>query len=70
MTLTHPAYGQLRAVTPSASVLLANNPGPMTLDGTNTWILRSPDRTDCVVVDPGPDDAEHIAAIAGATGGA
>ncbi|MFI9537370.1 MBL fold metallo-hydrolase [Nocardia fusca] len=70
VTLTHPAYGQLRAVTPSASVLLANNPGPMTLDGTNTWILRSPDRADCVVVDPGPHDPEHIAAIAEATGGA
>ncbi|WP_328390100.1 MBL fold metallo-hydrolase [Nocardia sp. NBC_00416] len=70
MTLTHPAYAQLRTVTPSAAVLLANNPGPMTLDGTNTWILRSPGRTDCVVIDPGPDDPAHIAAIAEATGGA
>jgi glyoxylase-like metal-dependent hydrolase (beta-lactamase superfamily II) len=70
MTLTHPAYGQLRAVTPSAAVLLANNPGPMTLDGTNTWILRVPGHSDCVVVDPGPDMPEHIAAIAEATGGA
>ncbi|MGI5221908.1 MBL fold metallo-hydrolase [Nocardia sp. CA-290969] len=70
MTLTHPAYGQLRAVTPSAAVLLADNPGPMTLDGTNTWILRAPGQTHCVVVDPGPDDPDHIAAIAEATGGA
>ncbi|MFI1465022.1 MBL fold metallo-hydrolase [Nocardia carnea] len=70
MTLAHPAYGKLRAVTPTAAVLLANNPGPMTLDGTNTWILRAPGHTDCVVVDPGPDDSTHIAAIAAATGGA
>ncbi|MGW0181876.1 MBL fold metallo-hydrolase [Nocardia sp. NPDC003345] len=70
MTLTHPAYGQLREVTASASVLLADNPGPMTLDGTNTWILRAPGRRDCVVVDPGPDDPVHIARIAEVTGGA
>ncbi|NEW30676.1 MBL fold metallo-hydrolase, partial [Nocardia cyriacigeorgica] len=54
MTLTHPAYGQLRQVTPSAAVLLADNPGQMTLDGTNTWILRAPEASGYVVVDPGP----------------
>lgn len=70
MTLTHPAYGQLRVVTPSAAVLLADNPGPMTLDGTNTWILRAPGYPAHVVVDPGPDDPDHIAAIVEATGGA
>jgi glyoxylase-like metal-dependent hydrolase (beta-lactamase superfamily II) len=56
----HPAYGVLRPVTASASVLLAENPSVMTLEGTNTWILRAPDATDCVVVDPGPDDDEHL----------
>ena len=35
-----PAYGLLRPVTETASVLLCNNPGLMTLDGTNTWVLR------------------------------
>src|SRR5439155_24933968 len=39
---------------------LAPNPSPMTLDGTNTWILRSPDETECVVVDPGPLDDGHL----------
>ncbi len=33
---SHPAYGRLRPVTETASVLLANNPGKMTLEGTNT----------------------------------
>jgi glyoxylase-like metal-dependent hydrolase (beta-lactamase superfamily II) len=58
--VTFPAYGVLRPVTPTASVLLADNPSVMTLEGTNTWILRAPDATDCVVVDPGPDDEEHL----------
>lgn len=60
----HPAYGELRAVTSHASVLLAGNPSPMTLDGTNTWVLRAPEATACVVVDPGPDDEEHLQRVA------
>jgi glyoxylase-like metal-dependent hydrolase (beta-lactamase superfamily II) len=64
MTLAHPAYGQLRQVTPTAAVLLANNPGQMTLDGTNTWILRAPGHSEFVVVDPGPRDRSHSQAIA------
>ncbi|MEU7767558.1 MBL fold metallo-hydrolase [Nocardia sp. NPDC049190] len=69
MTPTHPAYGQLRPVTETAAVLLADNPGQMTLEGTNTWILRAPGRSDCVVVDPGPRDKSHSRAIVEATGG-
>jgi glyoxylase-like metal-dependent hydrolase (beta-lactamase superfamily II) len=60
----HPAYGLLRPVTRSASVLLCDNPGLMTLEGTNTWVLRGPGSDEIVVVDPGPDDAAHIARIA------
>lgn len=69
MTPTHPAYGQLRQVTPTAAVLLADNPGPMTLDGTNTWILRAPGRSEYVVIDPGPEQAEHTDGIVAATSG-
>ncbi len=69
MSLTHPAYGRLRAVTPTASVLLANNPSQMTLQGTNTWILRAPGRSDCIVIDPGPQDREHTEALVRETGG-
>ncbi len=58
------AYGQLRAVTPLASVLLERNPSPMTLEGTNTWVLRAPGEERCVVVDPGEDDPEHLGAVA------
>jgi glyoxylase-like metal-dependent hydrolase (beta-lactamase superfamily II) len=63
-SLTHPAYGRLRPVTETASVLLANNPGLMTLDGTNTWVLQGPGSDELVVVDPGPDDDEHVGKIA------
>ncbi len=55
-----------RQVTALATVLLAPNPGPMTLDGTNTWLLRAAGEPGCVVVDPGPDDAGHLAAVAAA----
>ena len=50
---------------PVVTRVLAPNPSPMTLDGTNTWVLRDgPDRP-AVVVDPGPLDEGHLAAVAG-----
>jgi glyoxylase-like metal-dependent hydrolase (beta-lactamase superfamily II) len=54
----------VRAVTPVASVVLAPNPGPMTLEGTNTWVLRAPGAQQCVVVDPGPLHEGHLAEVA------
>ncbi|MGD1255415.1 MBL fold metallo-hydrolase [Mycobacterium seoulense] len=64
-SLSHPAYGRLRPVTDTASVLLADNPGLLTLEGTNTWVLRGEGSDEMVVVDPGPDDDEHLARVAG-----
>ena len=61
----HPAYGELRPVTPLASVLLAENPSPMTLEGTNSWVLRAPGNETCVIVDPGEQDEAHLARVAG-----
>jgi glyoxylase-like metal-dependent hydrolase (beta-lactamase superfamily II) len=56
----HPAYELVRDVTPMASVLLQQNPGPMTLDGTNTWLLRAPGAHETIVVDPGQSDDTHL----------
>ncbi len=44
--------------------VLAPNPGPMTLDGTNTWVLRADAAARAVVVDPGPALADHLDAVA------
>ncbi|GIH08990.1 putative hydrolase (beta-lactamase-like) [Rhizocola hellebori] len=40
-------------------LIRADNPGYMTLEGTNTWVL-----SDGTVIDPGPDDPIHLEAIA------
>ena len=49
---------------PEATLVRAPNPGPMTLDGTNSWVLRAPGARGAIVVDPGPDDAGHLARLA------
>ncbi|HET6153815.1 MAG TPA: MBL fold metallo-hydrolase [Marmoricola sp.] len=57
MTWTGGSYGE------RAQCLLAPNANIMTLDGTNTWVLREPGSRRSVVVDPGPPDAAHLAGI-------
>jgi len=37
--------------------VLAPNPGPFTLEGTNTWIVGA---RPSLVLDPGPDDPQHL----------
>jgi glyoxylase-like metal-dependent hydrolase (beta-lactamase superfamily II) len=63
--MSAPAYGVLRQVSPVASVLLENNPSSMTLEGTNSWVLRAPGASGSVVVDPGYEDIEHLTLLAG-----
>jgi len=56
--------------TPRATCLLAPNPSPMTLEGTNTWVIAEPGSLSVVVVDPGPDDEGHLRRVlAAAVGG-
>lgn len=58
------------AGTPRATCVLAPNPGPMTLDGTNTWVLGEPGSKEAVVVDPGPLHEGHLRAVLAAAEGA
>lgn len=62
--MTHPRTGRVRGVSSGVSVLLADNPGPMTLDGTNSYLLSGPGAAGFVVVDPGPDEADHLQQLA------
>ena len=50
------------AYSPSVTCVLAPNPSPMTLDGTNTWLIGDLGGA-IIVIDPGPDDDAHLRAI-------
>ncbi|MEZ0492353.1 MBL fold metallo-hydrolase [Kineococcus sp. TBRC 1896] len=56
-------------VTDRATCVLEGNAGPMTLDGTNTWVLAAPGSDEAVVIDPGEDDRAHRAAVAAVLAG-
>ena len=47
---------------PEVLRIVAPNPGPMTLAGTNTYVVGA---NPAWVIDPGPDDPQHLAAIRG-----
>ncbi|MDO9378183.1 MAG: MBL fold metallo-hydrolase [Nocardioidaceae bacterium] len=51
------------AVGERAVCVREDNPGVMTLDGTNTWVLREPGGERSVVVDPGELDEPHLRAV-------
>lgn len=67
LTEPEPARGIAQEVAPGVRRLTADNSGPMTYHGTNTYILDEPGGT--AILDPGPDDANHVDAIMAATGG-
>ena len=59
-------YGVAQKVAPDVRRIVANNPGPYTFLGTNTYVVGS---GQVAVVDPGPADENHLKAIAGAIKG-
>jgi glyoxylase-like metal-dependent hydrolase (beta-lactamase superfamily II) len=46
--------------TSRALCVLAPNPSPMTLDGTNTWLVAEPGARSAIVIDPGPEHEAHL----------
>ena len=59
-------YGVAEEVAPGVRRVVANNPGPYTFLGTNTYIVGS---DEVAIIDPGPADNAHLDAIARATRG-
>ncbi|MFY0409719.1 MBL fold metallo-hydrolase [Solicola sp. PLA-1-18] len=51
------------AVGERAVCVREDNPGVMTLEGTNTWVLREPGGERSIVVDPGEGDEAHMRAV-------
>jgi len=58
--------GSAADVAPGVRAIVANNPGPFTFKGTVSYIVG---RGKVAIVDPGPDDDKHIAALLDAVRG-
>jgi glyoxylase-like metal-dependent hydrolase (beta-lactamase superfamily II) len=59
-------YGVAQEVGPGIRRIVANNPGPYTFLGTNSYVVGS---GEVAVIDPGPADEQHLRAIAAAIKG-
>ncbi|MEX2616381.1 MAG: MBL fold metallo-hydrolase [Alphaproteobacteria bacterium] len=59
-------YGRIETMTPMIRRVICNNPGPFTFKGTGTYIVG---HGNVAVVDPGPLDDDHIAALLAALDG-
>ena len=63
-------YGRPDRVSPLIRRVIANNPGPFTFIGTGTYIIgRDAPGAAVAVIDPGPLDEAHLAALLGAVAG-
>ena len=63
-------YGRTDAVSPLIRRVIANNPGPFTFTGTGTYVVgRGEAGAAVAVIDPGPLDEAHLAALLAAVGG-
>lgn len=60
-----PRHGDVVALSDRVRRITAPNPGPFTFHGTNTFLIGG---REVAVIDPGPDDPVHVAAIVAAAG--
>ena len=60
-------YGEADQVSPLIRRVIASNPGPFTFTGTGTYLIG---RVEVAVIDPGPADPAHMAALRRALDGA
>lgn len=58
-------YGEAQQLTPNVRRIVAPNPGPMTGTGTNSYLIGE---REIALVDPGPEDERHLAALLRAVG--
>ncbi|HKY94755.1 MAG TPA: MBL fold metallo-hydrolase, partial [Kiloniellales bacterium] len=65
-TTFDPHYGEAVQLTPLIRRVVAKNPGPFTFHGTGTYIVG---QGELAVIDPGPLDRTHLAALLRATEG-
>lgn len=56
--------GRVETVAPGIRRITCANPSAMTFEGTQSYLVG--DGAEVAVIDPGPDDAAHLEAIAGA----
>ena len=60
---------EVRQVTANVARILAPNPSAWTLEGTNTWVVGTPESSERAVIDPGPVDEGHLDRIVASLGG-
>jgi glyoxylase-like metal-dependent hydrolase (beta-lactamase superfamily II) len=65
---SEPARGLPLPVVPGVRRVVAPNPSQMTYHGTNTWLVDDGDGG-ITIIDPGPDDPRHVAAVVAAGAG-
>jgi len=64
------AYGRRDQLSPLIQRVIANNPGPFTYSGTATFIVgQASAGAGVAVIDPGPADEDHLAALLSAVDG-
>jgi len=64
----NPVVGIVTALSPLVCRLVAPNPGPMTGPGTNSYVVGDLMEGPVLVIDPGPDDPDHLDRLSSVVG--